>query len=82
MYKRQVYVHAVIDDYFCLVYAEIHDGETAITATAVLVGLASDSTPTGILPKPNAAVSSTPGCITTTGIVPTLRVETSRRFHV
>lgn len=33
----KAYVHTVIDDYSRVAYAEIHDDETAITATAVLV---------------------------------------------
>src|SRR5699024_10141320 len=32
----KAYVHTVIDDYSRVAYAEIHDDETAITATAVL----------------------------------------------
>ena len=33
----KAYVHTVIDDHSRVAYAEIHDDETAITATAVLV---------------------------------------------
>ena len=33
----KAYVHTVIDDHSRLAYAEIHDDETALTATAVLV---------------------------------------------
>ncbi|MDK8880515.1 DDE-type integrase/transposase/recombinase, partial [Corynebacterium sp. MSK008] len=33
----KAYVHTVIDDHSRVAYAEIHDDETALTATAVLV---------------------------------------------
>ena len=33
----KTYVHTVIDDHSRVAYAEIHDDETAFTATAVLV---------------------------------------------
>ncbi len=31
------YIHSVIDDHSRMVYSEVHDDETAVTATAVLV---------------------------------------------
>ncbi|VXB41831.1 transposase [Citricoccus sp. K5] len=33
----KAFVHTVIDDHSCVAYAEIHDDETALTATAVLI---------------------------------------------
>ena len=33
----KAYVHTVIEDYSRVAYAEIHDDETAVTATAVLI---------------------------------------------
>ena len=39
----KAYVHTVIDDHSRIAYAEIHDDETALTATAVLVRAVSSS---------------------------------------